>query len=358
MILRPLLRFLFVLSCGALVGLSACGSPAAADQTVTPQPGLATALPTTPAVPATPAASPTPPPGLVILVAGPQADAQQTQLFQQVLAELAAQEGLRFETRPALSLAELDASVRLVVALTPDPGLGSLAAAQTQVQFLAVGIPGLPLGPNLSAIASDGDRSDRQGFLAGYLAAVITADWRVGVISRSDLPAGSAARLAFSNGAVFFCGLCRPAYPPFNQYPVVAELASGAGQAEQQAAADVLIASAVKTVYVFPGAGDAFLLQYLAQSGIALIGGPAPAPEIQAQWAASIRSDLEAALRQAWPDLLAGKGGFSLQPALVLENVNESLLSLGRQRLVNKIKADLELDYVDTGVDPVTGQPR
>jgi hypothetical protein len=43
---------------------------------------------------------------------------------------------------------------------------------------------------------------------------------------------------------------------------------------------------------------------------------------------------------------------------LVIENINESLLSVGRQRLVEKTLSDLEIDYIDTGIDPLTGEAR
>lgn len=305
-----------------------------------------------------PTATPTAPAGLVILLIPAEADEQQAATLQTMLAELAAQEGLRFETRQAVQPGELDTSVRLVVVLAPDPGVQNLASASPAIQFLAVGMPGLSAGSNISLIGAQGGRPDRQGFLAGYLAALVTADWRVGVISRSDTPAGLAARKAFLNGAVFFCGLCRPAYPPFNQYPLFAELAVGAGQAEQQAAADALISSAVKTVYIVPGAGDDFLLQYLAQAGINLIAGvPTPA-ELQGQWVATLGFDLAAALRQAWPDLLAGKGGLEFEPPLTIENINPAILTTGRQRLVERTRAELEAGYIDTGVDPLTGEMR
>jgi len=43
---------------------------------------------------------------------------------------------------------------------------------------------------------------------------------------------------------------------------------------------------------------------------------------------------------------------------LTLSNVNTSLLSPGRQRLVEKTLQDLAADYIDTGVDPLTGESR
>jgi hypothetical protein len=341
-----------------LLGVTGCSSSTPSGATPDIRLGMTNQPVETSAEVATPVATPTPSPGLVILVSPAEVDAYWEAVLQPVLAELAAQEGLQFETRQTIQAGEIDERVRLVVVLSPDPGISGLAASRPTVQFVAVGIADIAPGANISVIAGHGDRADRQGFLAGYLAAVITTDWRVGVISRSDTPDGKAARQAFINGAVFFCGLCRPAYPPFNQYPLYAELPAGASPADQQAAAGVLLGGAVKTVYVAPGAGDLSLLQYLAQAGINLIAGVAPPDELGSQWVATLRTDLAAALRQAWPDLMAGKGGLDFEPPLVIENINESLLSVGRQRLVEKTLSDLEIDYIDTGIDPLTGEAR
>jgi hypothetical protein len=164
--------------------------------------------------------------------------------------------------------------------------------------------------------------------------------------------------LGFVNGVIFYCGLCRPAYPPFFQYPVYAEIPGGASQGELQAAADNLIANAVETVYVFPGAGNEVLLDYLAQAGITIIGGTAPPEGVQSQWAATVQVDVVDALKLYWPDLIEGEGGVNVGAPLSITNRNEDLFSPGRQRLVEQMQADLMAGYVDTMVDPQTGEPR
>jgi hypothetical protein len=302
--------------------------------------------------------SPSPEANLVILLAPPGVDPQGLLATQNLLSELSSKEGLSLETRTELTELELDPSIRLVIVLPPDPGIANLAAANPNMQFLAIGIDGLEPGSNLSLIGSAGSRPDQRGFLAGYLAAVITEDWRVGVISRGDTTEGNAARLGFINGAVFFCGLCRPAYPPFLQYPYFVELPDAATQVEQQAAVDQMVANAVKTVYVSPGTGDASLLEALAQAGIVLIGGESPSESLREQWAASIRLDQSVAIEKLWPALLKGEGGNNISAPITLTDVNSQILTPGRQRLVEQMLSDLLTGYIDTGVDPQTGQLR
>jgi len=303
----------------------------------------------------TPQPPPTSSPELAVLVAPAEADPEQKAALELVLEELALKDGMEFQSVSDFSQLEFNEALRIVTVLAPDPGVSELAAAHPEVQFLGVGIPGLPTTDNLSSIGADGERPDRQGFLAGYTAAVISDDWRIGVISPSDSASGQASRLGFINGAIFYCGLCRPVYPPFIQYPQYAEIPSGAGEAEWQAAADNLIANAVKTVYVYPGIDGEGLLNYLAQAGLNIIGGITPAAGLNDHWVASIQPDLPAALREIWPALMNGEGGKSLASPISITNQNEQLFSPGRQGLVKKTLSELTADYIDTGVDPLTG---
>jgi hypothetical protein len=351
-------KFLFI-SVLILLVLSACRSSGQVATSVispTVAPPVAP-LPTqpTPIEVAVATSTPTPSTTQVIFVALPGSDAAKTAALQETLSELAAQDGLTFETVTDLDSLQVTPETRLVVAVPPDPGLADLAAANPAVQFLAVGFPDAQVLSNLSIIGAGGERLDQQGFLAGYLAAVITQDWRVGTISQPDSPAGKAARNGFANGVVFYCGLCRPAYPPFIQYPVFVDFPSSG---DPQAAVDTLVSNAVKTVYVAPGVGDTALLEALAQAGIQIISNGAPPSQVASQWVASISMDELGAVRQIWPRLLAGEGGFDLATPLSLGERNAALFSLGRQRLVDKMLTDLLADYVDSGVDPQTGDMR
>jgi hypothetical protein len=342
------------------IGIALCLNLAACNLAKTSQP---TALPSSSitympleTATITPLPSPTTPPPVVILFAPAGVNAAQVGVLQPVVAELAAQDGLGFETRNLLADSDVTAEVRLVIVLPPDPGLANLATGHPATQFLAINIPGLQPSQNLNILGMQGDHPDQLGFAAGYLAAVITKDWRVGVISLGDAAGGRAARLAFNNGVVFYCGLCRPVYPPFYQYPLFAELPSGASIADQQAAADVMIKNAVKTVYVFPGAGDNTLLAYLAQAGINLIGGNTPPADVQGQWVATVHPDWIGAIRQIWPKLIRSQGGISQDASITLADINPNFLSPGRQRLVEQTLADLSAGFIDTGVNPLTGE--
>jgi hypothetical protein len=337
-------------------GLLAACNKKSLPPPVTPDSAATATLTPEPAPTITP--TPTSPPLLAVLLAAPGSDTALAGTLQTALNETITAAGLRWQVRQQLTPADLSPAVHLVVAIPPDPGLAALAAAAPQTQFLAVGIQGLEPAANLSIVGAQGPRPDQQGFIAGYIAAMLTPDWRVGAITLSDSADGRAARSGFLNGAIFFCGLCMQSYPPFYNYPRYFELPAGATSAEWQAAASHMIDYYVETVYIAPGAGDQVMLATLANAGINLIGSGVPAEAIRPNWVVSFSSDPLAQVQAVLPQILAGQGGQNLPLPLEFTQVNPELFSPGKQNLAAQVLADLLAGYIDPGVDLTTGENR
>jgi len=341
---------------GAALILAACKGSPTIQPTDTPsatsESSITESVPTT-----TPIASPTASSeqNKVILIGSQELDSELPFAdIQALLQELASTNDMQFETLPVLTPEDLTEEMAVVVALPPDPGIAALAAAGSSTQFLAVGIPGVEPAGNLSVIDGDSARPDRSGFVAGYLAGVISKEWRVGMIGIADSEQAQMARQGFINGVTFFCGLCRSPYPPFYTYPILVDLPSSASPAESQAAAEAMISQAVNTVFVYPGAGDQALLDTLAQAEVAMIGGVHPASALHENWVATIQVGPLPAIREIWPELLNGRGGISRSLAISLVDRNESLFSPGRQHLVDQFLSDLRAGFIDTGVSQPT----
>ena len=338
---------------GFLILVSSCATPPVTSPTpaaATPTTGeTATLAPTS-------TADITSAPPRAVLLAPPGSDTSFLDILQPILQELAADSQLEFQAATGLSDFSDITDVRIVVVAAPLDGLADFILAHRGVQFLAIGIPDLGEAPNLTLLDIKSRRPDREGFLAGYLAASITPDWRAGVISHSDTVGGKAARNGFMNGVIYYCGLCRPAYPPFLQYPSYADFPSGADEDVWRAAADRLLSNGVKTVYVYPEASVAGLLEYLAQAQVYLITGGEPPAGLQANWAALIKSDWIGQLREVWASLATGTGKGKLRPVLKFESLDDSVFSPGKQKMVMEILIELAGGYIDTGVDPVTGE--
>jgi hypothetical protein len=360
---RDRARLLCTLLLGAIY-LMSCGRapdpttrPPTASSPATAQPAGAATASATPSALATLTPIPAPLPPLALLLAPAGADPAHLAALRPALETLTSQAGWQLETRQELGAADLTPNLRAVVALAPAGGMQELAAAAPATQFLAIGISNLRATANLSLIGPQGARPDEIGFAAGYLAALVTPEWRVGVLSLSDTAEGLAARQGFINGVIFNCGLCRQTYPPFYTYPMFVELPAGASQAEWEAAAGVLQDKAVRTLFVAPGADSQALLEYLAEAGFHLIGVGAPTARLQSHWVGSIQPGFLPLLQTLWPDLQTGKGGASQPYQLNLAHLNPDLLSPGKQRLMQALLDDLSGGFIDTGAAILTPSP-
>lgn len=306
--------------------------------------------------------SETPQPPLVVLYAPSSSDPVLTESLQNLLSDRSAQAGLRFQVLHTLSETDfLAQTVRVIFALPPDPGIVALAAANTQTQFVAIGIPGIQPSGNINLVGASINRPDQAGFLAGVMAAVTTQDFRAAVIYPAEAAVGKAARRGFSKGVSFYCGLCQPVHPPYppTNYPLFYELPASASQTDWDAAIEYFTVWQAQTVYITPDLVDPDLDDYLAKAGFEIIDQEIPAEDIKGQWIASLGAgDPIQAISTHWEDFLSGNGGLSIELPLSIAYVNESFLSPGKLQYINDVLSDLQQDFIDTGVDPVTGEWR
>jgi hypothetical protein len=274
--------------------------------------------------------------------------------LEDTLQDLTRQDDFVLETREELDSKDLG-DVRLVVTLPPDPGLSEFSLAMPEVQFLAIGIPEIAISPNLSVVGPNGMATDQIGFIAGFIASMVTPDWRVGVISQSDSPQGLAGLNGFLQGARYFCGACRPIYPPYLSYPQFVGLTRSEFDSVGLEAANPLLQAAVETIFIDPTIRSDSFLRELAGQGIQILGTIQPPEDLRSGWIVTIRPDPAQSIREIWQDLNEGQGGHSLPMPIRLTEVNSDLLSIGKLRLAEETLEDLQNGYIDSGVDPLTG---
>lgn len=336
------IRFIFLLA--ALFLLAGCGG-----QTETVPPPLPTE---TPASALPPTAAPSTP--LVILVMPADLPREQYDAYQALIYDLAQANGMRFQVLNTLTVEDVrleGPSLRVVIVFPPDPGLSELAAAAPQAQFLAVGIRGVSAGGNISTIGIEVP-IDQQAFLAGYTAAMLADDYRVGMITLRDDPQEAVAIQAFENGYRFYCGLCTQQYPPWYNYPIVIRIPPDERVDYYPAYGEAILDYLVEVTYVYPPVATPDMLDRLATYNMLLISERMPFPALQPNWVMSIEARPADALAQAFPALLAGQGGQIFVTPLALTDVNPDLLTEGKQRLVQQLLEDLQAGYVSTGVTP------
>jgi len=336
------LRFVILLVVLAMM-LTACVANEPVATTSTPVPT------DTPIIPPTLTSTPTVP--LAILVIPADLDPEMSNLYQKTVYDLAQASGLRYQVRNELTQADLEPGLQVVISLPPDPGIVALAAAAPQVQFLAINIPGVTAGGNVSVLGGN-SQSEIAAFLAGYTAALITDDYRIGMMIPKNNADAIRALNAYANGRTFHCGTCRPFYYLPWDFPQYIEISAEEDKANYDAYADILMQQfKVRTIYLYPDIAIPELYEYIGTTGINMIGTISP-EQRPAGWVMTIQPDIIKAIQNAWPQLSAGQGGITVQSPLGLSDIDPSLLSPGRQRLVQQVLDDLQAGRIDIGVGP------
>ncbi len=322
--------------------LAACaGAPATAEPPAAPS--------QTPAPTLGPTATPGAP--LVILLLPADLNEESSSAYQKTVYDLAQSAGMRFQVRNQLLAADLESALKVVIALPPAAGLTELAAAAPQTQFLAVNLPDVTPGGNLSTLSAAGIRIDQQAFIAGFIAAITTEDYRSGVITRKDSPESPVIQAAFRAGQEFFCGLCNPYAGPFEEYPLAIEIPADAKPAEYGAYADFLLRKQVSTLFLQPGVDLPEMLDYLTTVGAFVIGAQSPTKQYP-NWVVTLQPNYLEALKTVWPQLLAGQGGQNFAAPLTFTDVNAEIFTPGKQNLTAETLRDLSDGFISTGIQP------
>ena len=323
--------------------LSACtvGKPAATDPAATPEP-TATAVPTIGPTPTLPAP-------LVILVLPADMNENQSKDYQKTVYDLAQAQGYRFMVLNHLSETDLEPALKIVVDLSPDTDVAALAPKAPQAQFLAINLPGIQPGGNVSILGGDKTSIDKVAFMAGVIASSITQDYHTGVLVRKDSPDADIILGAFRAGQMYFCGLCNPYAGPFEEYPLVQSIPEDAKPSEYGAYADILIRRQVDTIFIQPGIDLPELTQYLQSVGVLMIGTESPSKPVNG-WVVTLQPNYLEALKAAFPELATGSGGKAFPTPLSFNNANTTLFGEGKQHYAREVLGDLLQGLISTEV--------
>ncbi len=303
------------------VVLAACQHTPEATQA----PATTTMVPTATALPSpTPTATPAPP--TAVLWAGPEAAPALREPAWAWVQSLAQDQGfVPLQRQPG---EDLPPNVQVIVAVEAAP-------PNTDARILAIAPPSEVEEAVQKLDPTPADLAHR-AFLAGYLSAVITKDWRIAMLATEN---EAQAAQAFEDGGRYFCGLCRPLYPPFVVYPAYALLPPESDAAAWQAAVQRLQAAAVHTFVLSPEAMQANVAQDLPNN-VVLIA--LDSPEDPTRYAASIAADVQAGLDALWQDPALA----STPVPMRLDVYDAGAISPGRQRLAEEVMHDLEAGFI------------
>lgn len=238
------------------------------------------------------------------------------------ISDFAAANSLAFETWKELP-ADLN-GVKIMVVFSGLDNLAEVAASTPQTQFITTA-QNTASSANISTLTVN---PLHLAFMAGYLAAMTSEDWRAGALISDPVNLGLAD--AFTNGGQYLCGRCTQAYPPQNIYYPVTYSTDGANDAAAWAAqANAMWTETyANSVYIdtaadYPEVLDVFTDKVLYSSNTASAN--------LARYAAILGGDVTSTLQTALPDLLAGNGGKTY-------NARVSLLIINQPEIVTEAK--------------------
>ena len=175
-----------------------------------------------------------------------------------------------------------------------------------------------------------------RAFLAGYLGTLITKDWRTGLLASEN---EQAAAEAFENGGRYYCGLCRPLYPPFYVYPQYALLPTGSNAAAWESGLRELIQGAVKTLALSPSAMQG---PTTYPDGITLIALGTPPAEQTSAFAAVLTPDITGGLDALWEHPETNTFAAAIQMT-ILDN---HAISPGRAAMAEEVRQNLQAGLI------------
>jgi hypothetical protein len=306
----------------------------------------------TPALTQTPTVTPLP--NRVVFVSFPDADPLLADQIHAELVALSAQEGLTVEQKNDLQPGNLSSDIKLVVFATNPTNLSEWIHPAGNIQFVVVSDLEITPSSNLTVIRLHLEYSL---FIAGYIAEMLSTDWRAAGLIPSDIPQSILYQQAFQNGGRYWCGVCHLEYPPFVSFPLVASLPSSSNGSEWKVAIDQLETSLIYTMVAWDLMDSPEVLQYivglnvLTQQGIPvhpiLLGNQMPLDAFRASWAVTVLPDVASPLQAAWESLMAGQGDQTYPAGVKMTEINESLFGIGKQRLVNETIQKLVEGLID-----------
>jgi hypothetical protein len=256
-------------------------------------------------------------------------------LIAQADLELVEQEAIPGET-------ELN-TYRILFLFSPEQAALDMVQQTTSAPIVIIGSP--PINPEDAWVIGDFQAAREQAaFLAGYIAALLTSDWRIGVVASTSGAGEPDLHAAFVQGGQYFCGLCRPAYPPYFVYPVSIPI----DPSSQQGMLNGLAEAKEKTLKMILLDEDSAsrISELSLDQPYQFLGLASPPENLRSSWIATIRPAPELALEAYWPMILEGAPGEQIRAPIVIEDVNPSLLSQGKMSLVEEIRDDLVAGFI------------
>jgi hypothetical protein len=269
------------------------------------------------------------------------------------LGTLSNQAGLTLEQRSDLQTGDLGSDIKVIVFVSNPANLNELLGSAGNIQFVVISDQDIAASTNLTVIRLHPEFSL---FIAGYIAEMLSTDWRAAGLIPSDIPQSDLLQQTFQNGGRYWCGTCSEDYPPYADFPLVAALPAASDANTWKVAVDQLEVNRIYTMVAWDLMDTPEVLQYISVLSVyteqgpfihpILLGNQVPQDVFRPSWAVTLIPDIATPLQAAWADLMAGKGGRTFNAGVKMTEVNESLFGIGKQRLADETIQKLVLGLI------------
>lgn len=332
-----------------ILALAACTPGVTETEEPVSEPEIEIPATETPDVQETPLAPVGPP--TVLFVSGDDFDRSIFSELESLLETLTADSELQLVVLEAITPEVITPEVQVVIGTGTNLDMNGLAVSFPDVKFLAIGDPDANVADNLSLIGDPANDMRQQAFMAGYLSALISFDYKIAALLPSDNPAQTLLGESFIVGGRFYCGICQPLYPPYNAFPQWHGLGSESAEEGFRPALNNFNNMGVDVVYVHSELATEDLLNYLNELGINVISNQPP-DIVRNNWVGTVALDPVPALQELWPDLIAGNPGVRVPAVIRLQDIEMGLIPTGRLRFFDQVAAELQAGMISFEIVP------
>ncbi len=333
---------ILILGIAMVINLAACNG-LIPGETGMPE-VTATGLPTDLATEIFPVTTATQTKATVILMISRDADSFALTRIRASLEELVANSGLELVIQEGSSI-EMPNNVPVVVALGEGIDVNSMANNYTGVSFIAVDNDRVAPSDNVSVIGDPIVDQQRKAFMAGYLAALISEDYKVAALAPADANTTDLALESFVVGVRFFCGICLPKYPPYGTFPQWETLPVEVSADSFQPVLDNFENIGIEVFYIHGDLNSPTILTAIEDKDILVVSDRRPDINLN-NYVGAILSDPAPVLESIWDNVLRGDNAFQSGALVALVDRNPTLVSDGRYLLFLEMVDDLQAGLV------------
>jgi len=286
----------------------------------------------------------------VILISEQGVDEFTLLQVQMALETLTTEAGYALEIQDEASL-EAMTGVLLVVSIGGDIDVDNLAQRYPEVPFVVVDNPNAVPASNVYVIGDPIVDQQNRAFMAGYLAALISEDYKVAALVSSEIDATEILLESFVIGARFFCGLCQPKYPPYQSFPQWQTLPGDNLEDQYQPIIDSFGNNGVEVLYVHGDLAVSPVMNAASENGMTVLSDQSPEMRLN-NYAGTIVHDPSQALSELLPEILNGREGNRVPASIILADRNPALVSEGRYSMFLEMAENLQNGLVSAEAVP------